>query len=196
MAKLALGNLAWTNGKVNPSGIKPVAYRIPREDIATWPTIVDDPTAVGVTIDTFANFTGDFVLVATKVWETVYSTQGKGKVTFEPVGETDASMFLNKGTLSFPDLTDEVRAFAKMSANGDYVYIIPTPNGRYHVIGNADYRVKTTLSGDSGDAPGSAKGVTINVECPDVTPLPLYQGDLVTAAGSLDTETGTFTPTT
>lgn len=194
MAKLELGNLDWSNGKINPSGIVPIGYRIPREHITTWPTIVDDPAADAVTLEKFVNFTGDFVLVATKTWETIYSTQGKGKVTFEPVGETDSTMYINKGTLSFPDLTDQVRGYAKMAANGDYVYIIATPNGRYHVIGNKDYRVKTSLTGDTGDAAGSAKGVTISLECPDVTPLPLYKGDLVTAAGSLDTETGVFTP--
>lgn len=196
MAELALGNLDWKNGKVNPSGIVPIAYRIPRAHIATWPTIEDNPEAADVTLAKYANYLGDFVLAAGKKWETIYSTQGKGKATFEPVGETDAKMFTNKGTLSFPDLTDEVRAFAKMASNGDYVYLIHTPGtpGRYHVIGNKDYRVISALSGDTGDAAGSAKGVTITLECPDVTPLPLYLGDLVTAAGTLDTETGVFTP--
>lgn len=193
MAKLELGNLDWPNGKVNPSGIVPIAYRIPRENITAWPTISDDPT-VATTIGALVNYVGDFVLATGKKWETVYSTQGKGKVTFEPVGELDATMYVNKGTLSYPDITDEVRAFAKMAANGDYVYIVHTPNGRYHVIGNESYRVKSAVSGDSGDAPGSAKGVTINIECSDVTPLPCYKGELATAAGTLDIETGVFTP--
>lgn len=193
MPNLTLGNLDWPNGKVNPSGIVPIAYRIPRADITAWPTISDDPS-VAATIGAFVNYLGDFVLAAGKKWETIYSTQGKGKATFEPVGELDATMYTNKGTLSFPDVTDEVRAYAKMAANGDYVYLIHTPNGRYHVIGNVSYRVKTSLSGDTGDAAGSAKGVTISLECSDVTPLPLYKGDLVTAAGSLDIETGVFTP--
>ena len=193
MAELALGNLDWPNGKVNPSGIVPIAYRIPKAHITSWPVIKDDPN-VALSISEYVNYVGDFVLALGKKWETVYSTQGKGKVTFEPVAELDATMYVNKGTLSFPDITDEVRAFAKMAANGDYVYIVHTPNGRYHVIGNESYRVKSALSGDTGDAAGSAKGVTINIECSDVTPLPCYKGDLVTAAGSLDIETGVFTP--
>lgn len=193
MAELTLGNLDWPNGKVNPSGIVPIAYRIPRAHITAWPTISDDSN-VAATIGAFVNYLGDFVLAAGKKWETLYSTYGKGKATFEPVGERDARMYVNKGTLSFPDVTDEVRAYAKMAANGDYVYLIHTPNGRYHVIGNESYPVQTSLSGDTGDAAGSAKGVTISLECSDVTPLPLYKGDLVTAAGSLDIETGVFTP--
>jgi len=193
MATLAIGNIDWKNGKINPSGIVPIAYRIAKADITSWPTIEDDPE-VAATVGALVNYTGDFVLAVGKVWDKIYSTQGKGKATFEPVGETDMVSYVNKGTLSFPDLTDEVRAYAKVAANGDYVYIIHTPNGRYHVIGNEDLRVKSSFSGDTGDATGSAKGVTISLEVPDNTPLPLYSGVLVTSEGSLDISTKVFTP--
>lgn len=193
MATLAIGNIDWKNGKINPSGIVPIAYRIAKADITSWPTIEDDPE-VAATVGALVNYTGDFVLALGKVWDKIYSTQGKGKATFEPVGETDMVSYVNKGTLSFPDLTDEVRAYAKVAANGDYVYIIHTPNGRYHVIGNEDLRVKSSFSGDTGDATGSAKGVTISLEVPDNTPLPLYSGVLVTSEGSLDISTKIFTP--
>lgn len=193
MATLSIGNIDWKNGKVNPSGIVPIAYRIPKSDIISWPTIEDDPD-VALSVAEFVNYKGDFVLAATKKWETIYSVQGKGKATFEQVGETDSMMYVNKGTLYFPDLTNEVRALAKMAANGDYVYLVHTPNDRYHVIGNEDYRVKSTFSGDTGDAAGSAKGVTINLECSDVTPLPSYIGDLVTSKGTYDILTKTLTP--
>lgn len=193
MATLAIGNIDWKNGKINPSGIVPIAYRIAKADITSWPTIEDDPE-VAATVGALVNYTGDFVLAVGKVWDKIYSTQGKGKATFEPVGETDMVSYVNKGTLSFPDLTDEVRAYAKVAANGDYVYIIHTPNGRYHVIGNEDLRVKSSFSGDTGDATGSAKGVTISLEVPDNTPLPLYNGVLVTSEGSLDISTKVFTP--
>lgn len=193
MATLEIGNIDWKNGKINPSGIVPIAYRIAKSDITSWPTIEDDPEKAA-TVGALVNYTGDFVLALGKKWDKIYSTQGKGKATFEPVGETDMVSYINKGSLSFPDLTDEVRAYAKVAANGDYVYIIHTPNGRYHVIGNQDMRVKSSFSGDTGDATGSAKGVTISLEVPDNTPLPLYTGDLVTSDGTLDIATKVFTP--
>lgn len=193
MATLEIGNIDWKNGKINPSGIVPLAYRIAKSDITSWPTIEDDPEKAA-TVGALVNYTGDFVLAVGKKWDKIYSTQGKGKATFEPVGETDMVSYINKGSLSFPDLTDEVRAYAKVAANGDYVYIIHTPNGRYHVIGNQDMRVKSSFSGDTGDATGSAKGVTISLEVPDNTPLPLYTGDLVTSDGTLDIATKVFTP--
>lgn len=195
MADLALGNLDWKTGKTNPSGIVPIAYRIAKADITAWPTMEDDAT-VAATVSAFTNFVGDFVLAVGKKWDKMYSTQNKGKATFEAVGETDVTMYTNKGTLSFPDVTDEARAYAKAAANGDYVYIIKTPGtpGRYHVIGDKDYRVTSKVTGDTGDAPGSAKGLTINIECPGVTPLPCYKGDLVVSDGSMDCSTGVFTP--
>lgn len=190
---MEIGNLDWKNGTVNASGIKTIAYRIRKDYIKSFPVIEDTPAAE-TTVAAFANYTGDFVLVAGKKWDKIYSTQGKGKVFFEPVGETDTSMYMNKATLSFPDMTDEARAYAKDAANGDYVYVIPTPGKRFHLIGNEDYRVSSKISGDSGDAPGSAKGQTINLECPDVTPLPRYTGALLLSDGELDCETGVFTP--
>lgn len=189
-----IGNLDFKTGSVNPSGIVPIAYRIKKENITSFPSIVDTPVAE-TTVALYANLVGDFVLKATKKFEKIYSTQGKGKVSFEPVGETDSRMYMNKATLSFPDITDEARAYAKEAANGDYVYVIPTPNKRYHVLGSPDYRATSQVSGDSGDAPGSAKGLTINLECPDVTPLPRYVGALLLSDGSIDCDTGVFTPT-
>ena len=53
----------------------------------------------------------------------------------------------------------------------------------------------TSPSGDTGDAAGSAKGSTIELEAPDVTPLPIYKGELALADGTLDCATDTFTPT-
>ena len=94
---------------------------------------------------------------------------------------------------SLSDLTAEALAFCKAAANGDFVFIVKAA-GRFHVIGSPDYRAVISPSGDSGDAAGSAKGVTFEVECPDVTPLPLYEGTLTLADGSLDCSDGSFTP--
>ena len=191
---LKIGNIDWNVGRSNPSGIVPIAYRIAKSEITSWPTI--DDLADAATVDAYVNYTGDFVLKAGSVFETMYSTPGKGKVTFEPIGEIDNTMYTNKAVLSFPALIKEARAYAKAAANGDFIYIIPTMEGDYVVIGHPSpaYRVKSPVSGDTGDAAGSAKGVTINLECNDETPLPCYVGDLVTAAGTLDTSTGIFTP--
>lgn len=187
-----LGNLDFAIGGINPSGIGATIYRVAKRDIAAWPTIVDDPTATGQ-VSTLSSYAGNFTLVTNAVWDKLYSTQGKGKVTFEVTGEVDCKMYTNKASLSFPDLTAEALAFCKAAANGDYVFIVKAA-GRFHVIGSPDYRCTISPTGDSGDAAGSAKGVTFEVECPDVTPLPIYVGTLELADGELDCSDGSFTP--
>lgn len=189
-----LGNLDFAIGGINPSGIGATIYRIAKSAIQSWPTIGNDPNAEGA-VKTLSCYDGDFVLAAEAVWDKLYSTQGKGKITFEVTGETDCKMYTNKASLSFPDLTAEALAFSKAAANGDFVFIVKAA-GRYHVIGSPDYRAVLSPSGDSGDAAGSAKGISFEVECPDVTPLPIYEGVLQLADGSLDCATGVFTPTT
>ncbi len=187
-----LGNLDFAIGGINPSGIGATIYRIAKSAIVSWPTIVNDPTATGA-VSTLSSYSGDFTLATDAVWDKLYSTQGKGKITFEVTGEVDCKMYNNKASLSFPDLTAEALAFCKAAANGDFVFIVKAA-GRYHVIGSPDYRAVISPTGDSGDAAGSAKGVTFEVECPDVTPLPIYAVDLELADGTLDCATDTFTP--
>ena len=187
-----LGNLDFAIGGINPSGIGATIYRIAKSAIKSWPTIGNDPSVEG-TVKSLSTYDGDFVLAAGAVWDKLYSTQGKGKITFEVTGETDCKMYTNKASMSYPDLTAEALAFSKAAANGDFVFIVKAA-GRYHVIGSEDYRAVLNPSGDSGDAAGSAKGIAFEVECPDVTPLPIYEGVIVLSDGELDCATGVFTP--
>jgi len=188
-----LGNLDFAIGGINPSGIGATIYRIAKSKIVSWPSINDDPNAGEGAVTSLSKYSGSFVLADAAVWDKLYSTQGKGKATFEVTGEVDCKMYTNKASLSFPDLTAEALAFCKAAANGDFVFIVKAA-GRYHVIGSPDYRAVISPSGDTGDAAGSAKGVTFEVECPDVTPLPLYEGKLELADGELDCADGSFTP--
>ena len=187
-----LSDINFAIGSVNPSGIKDEVYFIPKKDITAWPSISDDfQTAAGIEAYTVLN--GSFTLASGKKWIRLYTTQGKGKITAESTGETDCKMFVNKASLSYPKITDEARGFAKYAANGDFVFIVKH-DGKYYVIGSPDYRATVSPNIDSGDAAGSAKGISIEIECPDVTPLPVYEGDIVLSNGTLDCSDGSFTP--
>lgn len=187
-------NLDFNVGRVNPSGIGTTVYRIRQRYITGWPTIENDPDKDN-TIDEadMSTLNGSFTLDTGKYWQKIYSTQGKGSITSETTGDTDSKMFINHASFSFPDLTPEALGFSKVSVNDDYVYIVKAA-GRYHVIGSPDYRSVTTIAPTSGDAAGSTKGVVFTVDCPDVTPLPVYEGNIVTEDGSLNCSTGVFTP--
>ena len=187
-------NLDFNIGSVNPSGIGTTIYRIRKRYITAWPTIENDPDKNDtLTEGDLATYVGDFVLVEGKVWQKIYSTQGKGSLSAETIGETDCKMFRNQLACSFPDLTAAALGFAKASVNDDYIYIAKSA-GRYHVVGSPDYRSETVATPASGDAAGSTKGISFTVECPDVSMLPVYAGAIVTDDGSLDCGTGVFTP--
>lgn len=189
-----IANLDFKSGKPNPSGILPIAYAVKKSQITSWPTIIDDPDAEGADLAQMVNYEGDFVLAQGVNFLSIYSTHGKGKATFEPQGEADCKSYINKATLSFPVIDDNARGYAKMVVNDDYVYVIPAPGNKFHVIGSPDYPALTTVNGDTGDAPTSAHGLTINVECTDTTPLPCYKGQLKLADKTIDCSTGEETP--
>jgi hypothetical protein len=187
-------SLAWADGKVNPSGIKNEIYFAPKTSITAFPAMVAAPatTSENVSLD------GDFEMAATKTFMRLYSTQGKGKVTFESIGEKDCKMFMNKGVFKFPDIDDAGKSLAKSSVNANCIFIVPLPHEsekRYVMLGDDYWDCTVKVTGDSGDEPGSAKGITIEIEAPATTPLPNYTGTLALPNGTLDCATGVFTPT-
>ncbi len=188
---MQLADISFKIGSVNPSGIKDEVYFIPEQDIASWPTIEDDFDAAEDPAE-YAQYQGSFTLKTGKKWNRLYNTQGKGSISWTYEGETDCKVVVNHASLSYPKLTEESRAFAKYAANGDFVFIFKH-DGKYYLIGNQDYRATLTPNGTSGDAAGSQKGITIEIECPDTTPLPTYVGTIELTDGTLNCETGAFT---
>lgn len=186
-------SLVWADGSINPSGIKKEVFWAPKSWIQSTPRITVGPatTEENVIVE------GDFVMKAGKTFLRMYSTQGKGKVTWESIGEKDHKMFVNKGSFSFPDIGVEARSNAKQTINSNIIMIVPLPHEsekRYIMIGDDDYDVTVTIKGDSGDKPGSEKGISFEIESPCTTPLPGYAGLLLLPDGSLDCATGDFTP--
>lgn len=186
-------SLTWTDGQINPSGIKTILYYCEKSGISSFPRPTTDPASAteNVSLD------GNFVMEDLKYFKKLYSTQGKGKVFWETLGEKDCKMFKNKGTFRFPDLSDAAKSIAKQFVNANCVFIVALPHEtefRYVVIGDSDYDTMATITGDSGDEPGSAKGLTIEIEAPCTTPLPNYKGTIEMVDGTLDCSTGIFTP--
>ena len=187
-------NLDFNIGGINPSGIGTTIYRVRKRYISDWPTIENDPDKNNtITESDLAKYSGDFVLAEGKYFQKIYSTQGKGSISAETIGDTDCKMFNNKLSCSFPDLTAAALGFAKASINDDYVYLAKSA-GRWHVIGSPDYRSTTVATPNSGDAAGSTKGIVFDVECPDVSMLPVSEGDVALEDGTFDCSTGVFTP--
>ena len=189
---MKLSDINFSKGCNNPSGIGTTIFFIKKSEITSWPKI-EDPSTEAATVETATCRKGDFVLKTGATFLRFYSTYGKGKITFETIGEADCKCFTNKATLQYPKVTNDIRAFLKASANDDIVYLVRHDNKLY-IVGSEEYPSITTSTGDSGDAAGSAKGITINIECPDETPMPVYLGEVKLADGTFDSETMLFTP--
>jgi len=185
--------LPWTDGQINPSGIAAEIYYCEKSSITTFPTYLETPTTASENV----SLDGDFVMAVGEIFKRIYSTQGKGKVNWETLGEKDCKMFVNKGVFKFPDISDSGKSISKQFVNANCVFVVKLPHiseKRYVILGDKDYDTTCTITGDSGDEPGSAKGITIEITAPCVTPLPNYKGILEIDGGSLDCSTGTFTP--
>ena len=191
---MEFSNIEFNIGSVNPSGIADTVFFIRKTDIIRWPPITDDFTEA-LFADGYVQY-GDgqdnsFSLAADAVWHRLYSTQGKGKVSWDFLGERDCRQPVNRASMTFPKVTREAMAFAKHASNGDYVFIVKH-DGRYYIVGHPLYRTTVSVSGDSGDTAGSGKGLTVSVECCDTTPAPTYIGTLNFEDGVLDCETNQF----
>jgi len=185
-------SLNWVDGQINPSGIKTTLYYCEKASIASFPKVKTAPATASENV----SLEGDFIMAAGKTFKSIYSTQGKGKVSWETLGEKDCKMFKAKGVFKFPDINDAGKSIAKSFVNANCCFVVALPHEsefRYVVLGDADYDTTCTITGDSGDEPGSAKGITIEIEVPTTTPLANYKGDLVLVDGTLDCATGIFT---
>lgn len=188
-------SIVWTEGQINPSGLASEIYFCPKANIETggYPR----PAAAPASASENVSLEGDFVMASGKTFLRLYSTQGKGKVSWETLGEKDCKMFKNKGTFKYPDISDAGKSLAKQLINANCIIVVKLPHEtekRYVMLGDADYDTTVTITGDSGDEPGSAKGITIEIEAPCTTPLPNYKGSLELPDGTLDCSTGIFTP--
>lgn len=190
-----LGNLSFSDGRSNPSGIKTTCYFIPKSAIVTYPAVAAAPAS----LSDYAVLDGDFALVDGAYFNSLYTTQGTSSVEFETLGDKDNRAFTNTATLSYPDLSDDAAALASNLANSNMVFIVPhfTVGGkvRYAVIGGEHYDAAVTTTGTSGAAAGDTKGVVFSVSSSDCVALPSYIGELPLAGGTLDCGTGVFTPT-
>ncbi len=185
-------DIDFAEGQVNPGSIGDVVYAAFKSDIQAFPTISDDYESAA-DAEALACLTGNFTMKTGKVFVRLYNTTGEGNLTYDTVGEKDGKMFKNNLEMKYPKITDDIRAYAKFTVNTNVIYVVKHA-GKFYLLGNADYQVETSTSGDTGKKPEDAHGITLNASVIDTTPLPRYLGTLPLADGSLNCETGVFTP--
>jgi hypothetical protein len=187
-------DLKWNDGQINPSGIRSRVFYAQKSWVKTWPA----PTVTPATPEESVELAGDFEMNTGKVFQEIYSKHGKSHVDFDEVGDKDHKMFINKLVGMYPDISSKAKAIAKNNLNSNVIFIAQLPHEtekRFVVIGSEEWDNEIKFTGKSGEGAGSEKGLFFECHAPDTTPLPDFKGLLPVTGGSIDCETGVFTPT-
>lgn len=182
-------DIEFCQGKKSLPGIRPYIFGISKRDIATWPTI-----GAAESLAEVAAYTGDFTLVADKVWHKLELVPEDGQFTCESQGTYGSKTFKNAVTVSMPGTEEEATGYIAQANNDDMVYLVPQRNGKYRVMGSEAFNTELSLKQDSGKAATDSNVTTMEISATDEYPAPFYAGKIVTSYGTYDGETGELTP--
>lgn len=175
-------SVEWCEGTPVLPGIRKRLYYINKKLIALWPTLTKNTIGQVTT----AKYTGDFTLAENATWSYIDILPDKSPVTSEPQGEYPSQTQLNKLTAVHPGTEEDATVLAAVMNNSNNVFIVQTANGKFRVVGSEMYDIKATVGQELGQGATGTAGTTINVEATDVVPAPFYEGEIVTAEGTVN----------
>lgn len=176
-------SLKFCQGRTILPGIRQKVYAVRKADIVKWPVL---PATAKTSMAELATYTGDFTLAADKKWLRVDLTLNKGNIEWETQGEKPSRTFLNKVTLSHPEIDEDAAAFSRQAIGDDFVYIIQQRDGKWRVMGNEMFETDTKPKGATGEGMTGESGTQLEIEVADVCPAPFYTGTLDTEDGEVD----------
>lgn len=171
-------------GTIIRPGIKPKFLAIPLSQILTWPKL-PDPGDTTKGLEELATYKGDFTLATDAKWHVVDLVALKSSITTETQGESPSATFLNKAEYIIGGTDADITGFGRMAINDELVYAQQDPNGRFRILGNEMFPVKSTFAQNSGASATDSKTSTLSVEATDFCPAPFYDGKLETDEGDI-----------
>ncbi len=165
-------------------GTRNHAYYIPRRDIVTFPR----PTASPETLEAVAVIpsTSSFALAADKKWYRIDLVPNESEPTCEAQGSYGSKTFLNKITLVLPGTGKKATGLISQLNNDDVVFLVPMADGKCRLFGSPHYQTEIALSQAYGKAATDANTTTIEVSATDEFAAPFYEGNIVTAFGTVN----------
>lgn len=165
-------------------GTRNHAYYIPRRDIVTFPR----PAASPASLDAVAVIpsTSSFVLAADKKWFRIDLVPNESEPECENQGSYGSKTFLNKITLVLPGTGKKVTGLISQLNNDDVVIIVPMADGKCRLFGSPAYQAELSLKQAYGKAATDATTTTIEVSVTDEFAAPFYEGNIVTAYGTIN----------
>lgn len=173
-------------GVVVQPGIRPKFYAILLSQILAWPTLPKDLETKAADMKALAKYKGNFTLAADAKWHRVDLVSLKSSITSETQGEAPSATILNKAEFIVGGMDADITGFGRMVINDDMVYAVQEPDGRFRILGNEMFPVKSTFAQSSGAGATDSKTSTISIEATDVCPAPFYEGKLETDEGDIN----------
>ena len=178
------GDIEFCMGDKSLPGTRNHAYYIPRRDIVTFPR----PAASPASLDAVAVIpsTSSFVLAADKKWFRIDLVPNESEPECENQGSYGTKTFLNKITLVLPGTGKKVTGLISQLNNDDVVIIVPMADGKCRLFGSPAYQAELSLKQAYGKAATDANTTTIEVSVTDEFAAPFYEGNIVTAYGTIN----------
>ncbi len=178
------GDIEFCMGDKSLPGTRNHAYYIPRRDIVTFPR----PAASPESLDAVAVIpsTSSFVLAADKKWFRIDLVPNESEPECENQGSYGSKTFLNKITLVLPGTGKKVTGLISQLNNDDVVIIVPMADGKCRLFGSPAYQAELSLKQAYGKAATDATTTTIEVSVTDEFAAPFYEGNIVTAYGTIN----------
>ena len=178
------GDIEVCMGDKSLPGTRNHAYYIPRRDIVTFPR----PAASPASLDAVAVIpsTSSFVLAADKKWFRIDLVPNESEPECENQGSYGSKTFLNKITLVLPGTGKKVTGLISQLNNDDVVIIVPMADGKCRLFGSPAYQAELSLKQAYGKAATDANTTTIEVSVTDEFAAPFYEGNIVTAYGTIN----------
>ncbi|MBQ4392985.1 MAG: hypothetical protein II826_07765 [Prevotella sp.] len=178
------GDIEFCMGDKSLPGTRNHAYYIPRRDIVTFPR----PAASPASLDAVAVIpsTSSFVLAADKKWFRIDLVPNESEPECENQGSYGSKTFLNKITLVLPGTGKKVTGLISQLNNDDVVIIVPMADGKCRLFGSPAYQAELSLKQAYGKTATDATTTTIEVSVTDEFAAPFYEGNIVTAYGTIN----------
>lgn len=175
-------NMPFCKGQKSLPGIRHHIYGIPKRDVLTYPVIGGGAAA---SLDKVASYTGNFALVADKLWHKVDIVPNDGEVKVESQGSYGSKTFKETVTVNIPGTEEKATGYIAEANNEEMLYLVPQRNGKYRLIGSEAFTPELKLGQDTGKVATDANQTSIEMTCDDEYPAPFYPGEIVTSDGKI-----------
>lgn len=184
-------DIEFCRGDKSLPGTRNHAYYIPRRDIVTFPR----PAASPASMDAVAVIpsASSFVLAADKKWFRIDLVPSESEPSCEGQGSYGSKTFLNKITLVLPGTGKKATGLISQLNNDDVVFLVPMADGKCRLFGSPSYQAEVALSQAYGKTATDANTTTIEVSATDEFAAPFYEGNIVTAYGTINGATDELT---